>query len=52
MPKKSKKIVDPVCKMDVDEKEYCSEFKGKEYCFCSEECMEDFKKDPERFTKK
>ena len=38
--------IDPVCKMEVNEEEaeYVSEYKGKKYYFCTEECKEEFDK--------
>ncbi len=42
---------DPVCKMQVDEqKAPKSEYKGKEYYFCSLDCKEQFDNDPQRYT--
>jgi YHS domain-containing protein len=45
--------IDPVCKMDVDEKKAAAtyEYKGKTYYFCAEGCRENFSKDPEKFLK-
>jgi YHS domain-containing protein len=42
---------DPVCKMEVDEKEAAAayEYKGKTYYFCSVGCKDKFSADPERF---
>jgi YHS domain-containing protein len=45
--------IDPVCKMDVDEKKAAAtyEYKGKMYYFCTAGCRENFSKDPEKFLK-
>jgi Cu+-exporting ATPase len=45
------KHVDPVCGMEVTEKEAaCSyDFKGKTYYFCNESCRDEFQVDPARF---
>jgi len=42
---------DPVCNMNVDEKKSAatSIYKGKTYYFCSENCREEFKQDPEKY---
>ncbi|MEN6356823.1 MAG: YHS domain-containing protein [Armatimonadota bacterium] len=44
--------VDPVCGMVVAEEHaaVCSDFRGKHYCFCSEECKEEFDTDPDMYT--
>lgn len=45
------KAQDPVCKMKVDKNEtkYSSEYKGVKYYFCSQDCMKNFDKEPERY---
>lgn len=45
------KIVDPVCKMTIEDKDVVatSTYKGTTYYFCSKPCKEDFDKDPESF---
>jgi YHS domain-containing protein len=45
--------VDPVCKMNVDEKKAAAtyDYKGKKYYFCAVGCKESFSKDPEKFLK-
>ena len=45
--------VDPVCKMNVDEKNAAAtyEYKGKTYYFCAVGCKEAFAKDPEKHLK-
>ena len=44
-------VVDPVCKMEVDENDtiYNSEYKGKTYYFCSQLCKIDFDENPEEY---
>ncbi|MDH5744485.1 MAG: heavy metal translocating P-type ATPase [Candidatus Aminicenantes bacterium] len=46
------KVVDPVCKMTIEEKDVVGRatYKGITYYFCSESCKEDFDKDPEAFV--
>ena len=43
---------DPVCGMLVDPKEAAGsrDYGGKTYFFCSNNCMERFSKDPERYV--
>jgi YHS domain-containing protein len=43
---------DPVCKMDVDESKtnFKSEYAGRKYHFCSEECKDTFDSQPERYA--
>lgn len=41
---------DPVCLMDVDDKAmFKIEYEGKAYYFCSEFCLEKFKKNPKDY---
>ncbi len=44
--------VDPVCKMDVDEKsaQWKSVYQGKEYFFCSPGCKKAFDKQPTKYV--
>ncbi len=44
--------VDPVCKMDVDEKKakYKSEYNGKTYYFCAPGCKKAFDREPEKYV--
>lgn len=47
--------VDPVCGMQVDEKEaeahgLVSEYRGKKYYFCGPVCKRQFDLDPERYV--
>jgi YHS domain-containing protein len=43
---------DPVCGMKVDEKgsEFHTQFAGKKYFFCSENCRKEFEADPDEFV--
>jgi Uncharacterized conserved protein len=43
--------VDPVCKMNVNEKtaKFKSEFKGKTYYFCAQACKKSFDEAPEKY---
>ncbi|MGD0951442.1 MAG: YHS domain-containing protein [Methanotrichaceae archaeon] len=43
--------VDPVCKMNVDEKtaKLTSEYKGKKYYFCAPGCKKAFDETPEKY---
>ncbi len=43
---------DPVCGMKVDEKksEFNTQFAGKKYSFCSENCKQEFDADPDEFV--
>ncbi len=45
------KAIDPVCKMEVDEKTAAatSEYKGKKYYFCAQGCKVSFDKNPEKY---
>ena len=44
-------VIDPVCKMQVDEKKskLVSEHDGNKFYFCSAACKARFDKDPHRF---
>jgi YHS domain-containing protein len=44
--------IDPVCKMEVDEKKakFKSTYEGELYCFCSAECKQEFDEDPEEYV--
>jgi Cu+-exporting ATPase len=46
--------IDPVCKMQVDEKKAAatSEYKGKKYYFCAMGCKKAFDQDPEKYVGK
>lgn len=46
--------IDPVCKMEVDEKKAAAtyEYKGKKYYFCAAGCKDRFSKEPEKFLGK
>lgn len=43
--------IDPVCKMEVDEKtaQFKTEYKGKTYYFCAPGCKMNFQKEPEKY---
>ena len=43
---------DPVCNMEVEDndKRFTSDFEGKSVQFCSQECKEEFDKNPEEFS--
>jgi YHS domain-containing protein len=43
---------DPVCGMNVDEKnaEFTTQFAGKTYAFCSENCKQEFEADPDEYV--
>jgi YHS domain-containing protein len=45
------KIVDPVCRMECDDKSavFKSEYEGKTYCFCSLSCKKKFEEDPKKY---
>ena len=42
----------PVCHMGPVGKEFPTQYKGKTYCFCSEDCRKLFLKEPGRFAKR
>lgn len=44
--------IDPICKMDVDEKtaKWVSEYKGKKYYFCAPGCKKTFEENPEKYA--
>jgi YHS domain-containing protein len=44
--------IDPVCKMNVDEKKAAaaSEYKGKKYYFCAPGCKKAFDQNPEKYV--
>lgn len=46
--------VDPVCKMNVNEKtaKFKSEYKGKTYYFCEQACKKSFDEAPEKYLGK
>jgi Cu+-exporting ATPase len=48
------KHIDPVCGMIVkeDSAKGTFEYNGKTYYFCSTYCLEEFKKNPEKYLKK
>jgi len=46
--------IDPICKMEVDEKtvKFKSEYKEKIYYFCAPGCKKEFDDNPEKYIKK
>lgn len=46
-----KMAIDPVCKMEVDEKKAAatSDYKGKKYYFCAKSCKKAFDQNPEKY---
>ena len=46
-------VLDPVCKMDVNEKtaKWKSEYKGKTYYFCAPMCKQKFDRSPDKYVK-
>ena len=47
-------MIDPICKMEVDEASAAGkyDYRGQTYFFCSTYCLVAFKKDPERFLER
>ena len=47
-------IVDPVCKMKIDENKAAgkSDYKGQTYYFCAVSCKQKFDKEPEKYLAK
>jgi YHS domain-containing protein len=47
-------VIDPVCKMTVDEKKAAatSEYKGQKYYFCAVGCKKSFDKEPDKYLAK
>lgn len=45
--------IDPVCGMRVNEEDAAGKvnYHGREYYFCSHECEDKFKEEPEKFVK-
>ncbi len=45
------KHIDPVCEMVIKEEEAKAkyDYNGKTYYFCCEECLDEFKKNPEKY---
>lgn len=44
---------DPVCKMQIDAEDVVATLNhnGTDYYFCSEECADEFRRNPQQFTK-
>ena len=51
LSKSSNKVQDPVCLMKVekDEDALSYEYRGETYYFCSENCKEQFRQNPDQF---
>jgi YHS domain-containing protein len=47
-------VIDPVCKMKIDEKtaKFKSEYQEKTYYFCAPGCKKAFDNNPEKYLKK
>jgi YHS domain-containing protein len=47
-----KMAIDPVCKMEMDEKtaRFKAEYKGETYYFCAPGCKKAFEEKPEEYT--
>ncbi|MFP3265674.1 YHS domain-containing protein [Acidilobus sp. 7A] len=44
--------VDPVCGMEVEESTpFKTMYKGRTYYFCSDACLREFRRDPERYLR-
>ncbi len=45
---------DPVCGMNVtsNHSQYKTEFKGKQYTFCCQQCLTKFKQNPSQYSSK
>ncbi len=43
--------IDPICKMEVDEKnaKHTSDYKGKKYYFCAASCKTKFDQQPDKY---
>ena len=44
--------MDPVCGIEVDERnlEFQTQFAGKKYFFCSEDCRKEFESEPQEYV--
>lgn len=43
--------IDPVCKMELSDHPIIIEMDGKKYGFCSQQCADKFKENPEKYLK-
>jgi len=45
-------VVDPVCGMELEDDEIVaeSEYRGKMYYFCSDECADEFESQPQKYA--
>jgi len=43
---------DPICGMNVDpsKAQYKTEYQGKQYVFCSQQCLSKFKQNPNQYS--
>ena len=41
-----------VCGKDIKKEKYGTEYEGKHYCFCSEDCHDEFESSPEEYLEK
>jgi len=49
---RNKIMIDPVCGMEVDQtSKYKFMYKGTTYYFCSNHCLKEFQKDPEKYLR-
>lgn len=39
----------PVCGEEVKKEKFCTDYEGKHYCFCSEDCHDEFKNNPDEY---
>jgi Cu+-exporting ATPase len=46
------KITCIVCGEEIKKEKSCTEYEGKHYCFCSEDCHDEFESDPEEYLEK
>ena len=38
-----------VCGEEVKKEKNCTDYEGKHYCFCSEDCRDEFESNPEEY---
>jgi YHS domain-containing protein len=41
-----------VCGEEIKKEKSCTEHEGKHYCFCSEDCHDEFESNPEEYLEK
>ncbi|MBI3270795.1 MAG: YHS domain-containing protein [Planctomycetes bacterium] len=50
-PARTSEVTDPVCRQAIDRADWLiTDYDGKTYAFCSEECFEQFRSDPRRYV--